>query len=58
MQRISSPIRDQPPCMGCTREIKAPGCHGRCEDYKAWKKVLDAVKENRREYAKKPWRLV
>ena len=45
-----NPSRDSPPCRGCQRELKMPGCHDRCDEYKAWKKQLEAVNQKRKEY--------
>lgn len=49
-----NPSRDSPPCRGCQRELKTPGCHDRCEEYKAWKKQLEAVNQKRKEYSQLP----
>ena len=33
-----------PPCKPCCNG-RTIGCHGVCEDYKAWKKKVDALRE-------------
>ena len=30
------------PCKGCER--RSPGCHGTCDDHRAWKEELDSKK--------------
>lgn len=27
------------PCKGCKKRY--PGCHAKCDDYKAWRKIVD-----------------
>lgn len=53
--RVSGPIRDKSPCMGCTREEKCPGCHDRCGVYQAWRQKIAAANEKRREYQRQPF---
>jgi len=45
---IDSPVRDKPPCKGCTERYEA--CWGKCEKYKAWKANLEKVNEERKKY--------
>ena len=35
------------PCKDCQREIKSVGCHGICEEYKAYQARRKQVKEER-----------
>lgn len=49
------PFRDKPPCYGCGREIKMPGCHDRCEEYNRWKQELERINRKRQEEARKPF---
>lgn len=42
--------REKPPCAGCCRDNKRPGCHDRCDDYNAWKQRLAELKKKRKEY--------
>lgn len=51
---ITGPARGKPPCYGCQREDKAPGCHGRCEAYERWRKTVDEANGRRKEYYAKP----
>ena len=43
-----SPIRDKPPCKGCNERFTA--CHDKCDKYKEWKKLVDGVNKDRKEY--------
>ena len=45
-----TPVRDKPPCMGCTRENKKPGCHDTCQEYHNWKAEIKRVKQAREDY--------
>ena len=45
---IDSPVRDKPPCKGCTERHTA--CWGDCEKYKEWKKLVDKANNARKEY--------
>lgn len=54
-QNLSKPIRDEPPCKGCTERFTA--CSDHCPKdergefgYKAWRAEIDKVKKNRRDY--------
>ena len=53
--RITGTVRDKSPCFGCTREQKAPGCHDRCPEFKAWRQKVDAVNAAMQEYKKQPF---
>ena len=50
---MSNPVREHPPCYGCTREEKRPGCHDRCKDYKAWKDLVQEVQGKRNAYLRR-----
>ena len=50
---IESPIRDKPPCKGCTGRFIA--CHDKCEKYKEWKSNLEKVNAERKKYSNKPF---
>ena len=45
---IESPIRDKPPCKGCTERFTA--CHDRCKKYQEWRKLVDNANKARQEY--------
>ena len=54
-QRIYSPIRDMPPCRGCTERFTA--CHDHCPKdargefgYMAWKNEISRVKKVRSDH--------
>ena len=49
-RRVIGPVREPSPCMGCTREMKAAGCHDRCKDFKLWRQNVETIKQKRREY--------
>ena len=49
------PVREKPPCYGCRREEKTPGCHDLCGDYAAWKKNKDEINRKRAEEKAKPF---
>lgn len=36
------------PCLECGE--RSPGCHGRCEDYEAYRKNCDRIRECQRQY--------
>ena len=46
--KIDGPIRDKPPCKGCTERHTA--CWDGCEKYKEWKKMVDSANKARKEY--------
>lgn len=50
-----APVREKPPCYGCRREQKTPGCHDHCGDYAAWKKYKDEVNRKRAEEKAEPF---
>ena len=50
---FDSPVRDKPPCKGCTERHEA--CWGKCEKYKAWKSNLENVNAERKKYSNKPF---
>lgn len=52
MPKVESPVRDMAPCWGCPD--REPGCHDRCDAFKAWRKNVDKVNEARRAYSDKP----
>lgn len=52
MPRMQSPTREVAPCLGCAD--KEPGCHGKCDAYKAWRGRLDLVNEARVKYRDRP----
>ena len=52
---IYGPVRGKPPCYGCRREEKKPGCHDHCRDYAAWKKDLDEINRKRAAEHAKPF---
>ena len=54
MPKITSTIRDIPPCKDCKRPEKSPACHGRCEAFKAWRETLESVNKKRVEYRDAP----
>ena len=37
----------QPPCMGCSERHE--GCHGKCGRYKAWREMLDSIRQARQD---------
>ena len=45
---IDSPVRDKPPCKGCSDRHTA--CHDKCAKYKEWKKLVDKANNARKEY--------
>ena len=54
-QKLSKPIRDDPPCKGCTERFTA--CSDHCPKdkrgefgYKAWRAEIDKVNKNRKAY--------
>ena len=49
------PQRDEPPCYGCTRKEKTPGCHDHCLDFREWKTVVEHNRQAEREYNAKPF---
>lgn len=49
------PVREKPPCYGCRRKEKTPGCHDYCDDYDAWKKNKDEINRKRAEEKAKPF---
>lgn len=49
-----APVREKPPCAGCARDGKRPGCHDRCAEYKEWKAQVAAVNQKRKEYSVLP----
>lgn len=53
---IIRPIRDDPPCNGCTRSWKKPGCHDTCPDFKPWHDKKETVRKARFDYmVKRGW---
>lgn len=51
----SRPVREKPPCYGCSRDGKKPGCHDRCAEYGAWKREKDEINRRRAEEKAKPF---
>ena len=49
-QRITGGIRDKSPCAYCPADKRHPACHDSCEEFKAWRAKLEAVKEAREKY--------
>ena len=47
---ISSPIRDDNPCLNCQKPKRHTACHGTCKDHEKWKAEIERVNKNRREY--------
>ena len=45
---IDSPVRDKPPCKGCSDRHTACWCE--CEKYKEWKNLVDSANKARKEY--------
>ena len=57
VQTLTGPVRDSPPCHGCTEKFEA--CHDRCPKdlrgaygYKAFRKQIEEVKAARAAYLK------
>ena len=53
MSRPDPVTREISPCKDCTERHTA--CHDKCENYKAWKVMLEDLNKERRKYAKRPW---
>lgn len=49
------PVREKPPCYGCGRDGKKPGCHDYCGDFAAWKHNKDEINRRRAEEKAKPF---
>ena len=47
--------RPTPPCYGCTKH--AAGCHGKCEEYKAFRAALDEWNRAEAESKAADWRV-
>lgn len=49
------PQRDKPPCYGCKRQEKKPGCHDHCIEFREWKTAAEHNRQAEREYKAKPF---
>lgn len=54
MRKMSGPVRDIPPCKGCARPDKKPGCHGNCEPYDEWRRTVEEINRKRAQYRDEP----
>ena len=56
MYRVNyGPVREKPPCYGCSRPEQKSGCHDRCAEYGAWKRYKDEINRRRAEEKAKPF---
>jgi hypothetical protein len=53
MSRPDPVTREIPPCKDC--RDRHPGCHDKCDGYKAWKMRLEEINNKRKEYDAKPF---
>lgn len=52
MPKMDSPVREMAPCWGC--EEREPGCHGKCDAFRAWREKVDRANEARNKYRDRP----
>ena len=54
MSKMNGPVRDISPCKGCERPDKKPGCHGNCEPYDEWRRMVEEINRKRAQYRDEP----